>query len=149
MKSKEQTIQNIVQLMKDYKIDIQDIASSMIESKPDKIRHISLLLIELSYLGGLLTFAGICMYIAEDRAPFLSSLRIFITLGVGMIMYIYAYILGSQSQYSKIATPLFIISSYLQAGGLLVFMSEIIPGAQESHDEVPNFPRGLHTRLKD
>lgn len=113
-----------------YKLSLEDIAAVLAtEDKdadhPGKTGQIMVRI--LSYIGGLLVFAGLGTYAGISWDGMSSFERVFITLGPGIATLILALVCLKDGKYEKAATPLLIISAILQPTGLLVYLKEFFP----------------------
>jgi hypothetical protein len=134
MSQKEEALQDIISLAKHNNITLNEITHAMqatpaLASKPSS----SVLSKLFSYIGGIFVFAGIGVFISMYWDDFGSAARVIVTLGVGFAMFIMALVCLSDKRYEKAATPLFLMSSWLQPTGILVMLQEYASGGDARH----------------
>jgi hypothetical protein len=87
----------------------------------------------LAYIGGIFVFAGLVAYIGMFWGEINSSARIIITLGTGLVALILAILLMDHNRFARAATPLFLISAWLQTAGIMVAFNELGTGGDPQH----------------
>ena len=78
-------------------------------------------------------FAGIGVFISMYWGDFGSAARVIVTLGVGLVAFFMALVCLYDKKYERAATPLFLISSFLQPTGILVMLREYSSGGDFRH----------------
>lgn len=117
-------------LMRRYDINTKDIDAyratlSSTSSTP-------VLIYILSYLGALLTLGGLLIFLKMNWPEMSSLMRIGLTYGVGLSLYVFALQSGREMYGSKrVAKHLFPLSFLMQAGGIAVIFSELYPDTRE------------------
>ena len=130
---KEDALHDIVSLAKLNKITLEEIASAL-AAAPVVVKPSSGMLSKLlSYIGGIFVFAGIGVFISMYWGDFGSAARVIVTLGVGLVTFIMALVCLYDKKYERAATPLFLISSFLQPAGILVMLQEYSSGGDVRH----------------
>lgn len=81
----------------------------------------------MAYIGGALIFMGLCTYFGMNWDDLTPASRVIVTLGSGVVAFILGLFCLSDKNYARAATPLFIVSSFLETGGMFVFMDEYLP----------------------
>lgn len=123
--NKAQALQKIVDLAKQYQIDVKEIAFALkpnqTTSPPDQNSWLNKL---YSYIGGILIFAGICALIAMKWGDLNIYERITLTLGFGFSSFILAFLCLKHPNYQKASTPLFLIALFLEPIGLTILLQE-------------------------
>ncbi|VEB38560.1 hypothetical protein [Legionella cherrii] len=123
--NKEQALQKIVDLAKQYQIEIKEIAIALKPNQSTSPTDQSSWLNKLySYLGGILIFAGICALIVMKWEEFNFYERVTLTLGFGFSSYILAFVCFKHPNYQKTATPLLLIALFLEPTGLIILLQE-------------------------
>ena len=127
--TRDQALLTIATLARRHNLDMSDIANAMTgqeASKPEK--NVSQIIVRiLSYIGGLMVFAGLGIYAGMEWKTLSSIERILITLGPGIITLVMAIACLRDARYTQAATPLLLISAIMQPTGLLVFLKEYFP----------------------
>ena len=134
MSHKEEALQDIVSLAKHNQITLDEIknaleAAPMLASKPAS----SVLSKLLAYIGGIFVFAGIGVFIGMYWDDFGSAARVIVTLGVGLVAFFMGLACLYDKKYERAATPLFLMSSFLQPTGILVMLQEYSSGGDFRH----------------
>ncbi|CAM2798525.1 Uncharacterised protein [Legionella steigerwaltii] len=126
--NKEQALQKIVDLAKQYQIEIKEIALALKPSQSTSTTDQTSWLNKLySYLGGILIFAGICALIIMKWEDFNIYERVTLTLGFGFSSFILAFVCLKHPNYQKAATPLLLIALFLEPTGLVLILQEYSP----------------------
>lgn len=126
MTTKEDAIIEIISLAKKNGVSAKEITSAMADSKSAKAASETYSVNKLfSYIGGILIFSGISIYIARVWEDLNSAERIIITLGTGFTLFVMAFLALKNPKYERAATPLFLISALMQPLGLFVALYEI------------------------
>ena len=134
MLHKQDVLQDIVSLAKHNQISLAEIASAL-ESLPElAAKPSSGVLSKLfGYIGGIFVFAGIGVFISMYWDDFGSAARVIVTFGMGLMAFIMGLVCLHDKKYERAATPLFLISSFLQATGILVMLQEYSSGGDVRH----------------
>jgi hypothetical protein len=129
MSQKEEALQDIVSLAKHHKITLDEIASALAAAPVLAAKPSSGVLSKLlGYIGSIFVFAGIGVFISMYWDDFGSAARVIVTLGTGLLAFIMGLVCLYDSKYERAATPLFLISSFLQPTGILVMLQEYSSG---------------------
>ena len=134
MSQKEEALQDIVALIKHNQITLDEISAAIsmpaaIAKKPSS----GMLSKLLGYIGGIFVFAGIGVFISMYWGDFGSAARVIVTLGTGLVAFFMAITCLHDRKYERAATPLFLISSFLQPTGILVMLQEYSSGGNYRH----------------
>ena len=134
MSQKEEALQDIVALAKHHQITLEEIAHALttapvLVSKPSSGTLSKL----LGYIGGIFVFAGIGVFISMYWDDFGSAARVIVTLGVGLVAFLMGLACLYDKRYERAATPLFLISSFLQPTGIIVMLQEYSSGGDARH----------------
>ena len=87
----------------------------------------------LAYLGGVFVLAGIAIFIGMQWNQFNSAMRVLVTLGVGFAIYVFALLTMTDSRFSRVTTPMLLISALLQPTGIVVMLNEYSRGGEPEH----------------
>ena len=129
---RDAALKKIVELAHHHNISADEIAVQLTHAAlPGKDKGVVGKL--LGYIGGIFIFSGICLLISFLWDDIGSAQRVILTFGVGLTAFIMGAASIKDSRFEKTATPLFLVSAFLQPFGLFVFLSEYIP---ESGDPV-------------
>ena len=134
MSTKEDALHDIVSLAKHNNITLDEIkqaieAAPVLPSKPSA----NVLSKLFGYIGGIFVFAGIGVFISMYWDDFGSAARVIVTLGTGFVAFIMALVCLYDKKYERAATPLFLMSSFLQPTGIFVMLQEYSSGGDARH----------------
>lgn len=85
----------------------------------------------LAILGGVFVFSGLVVFIGMNWQHMNSAARVIITLGSGLAALVLAIIAAGDRRFSRMQTPLFVVSAALQPTGILVALHEYGAGGDE------------------
>lgn len=133
MTHKQDALEQIITIAKNNGLTANDIAAAM-KTKPASAAISGGILSRLfGYIGGILVFAGICIFIGMQWDSLGSAARVIITLGTGFTLYLMALAACSDMRYERAATPLFLMSALLQPTGIMVMLTEYSNGGDPRH----------------
>ena len=134
MWEKKDALQDIISLVKHNGITLDEIKHALETAPILAHRPSSSVLSKLfAYIGGIFVFAGIGVFISMFWNDFGSAARVIVTLGTGFAAFIMGLLCLSDNKYEKAATPLFLMSSWLQPTGILVMLQEYSSGSDARH----------------
>ncbi|NOS96527.1 MAG: DUF2157 domain-containing protein [Methylotenera sp.] len=134
MSLKEDALQDIVSLARHNQITLEEIAQAFNSPQIQAVKASSSVLSKLfGYIGGIFVFAGIGVFISMYWDDFGSAARVIVTLGTGFVAFIMGLVCLADKKYERAATPLFLISSFLQPTGILVMLQEYSSGGDVRH----------------
>jgi hypothetical protein len=134
MSLKEDALQDIVSLARHNQITLEEIAQAFNSPQIQIVKASSSVLSKLfGYIGGIFVFAGIGVFISMYWDDFGSAARVIVTLGTGLVAFIMGLVCLADKKYERAATPLFLISSFLQPTGILVMLQEYSSGGDVRH----------------
>ncbi len=137
--NKINAIEEIVKILETHKIKLNeiqeylDIDSNLDEADKSLKLGTSIITKVLSYIGGILIFSGIAIFIESNWKDMTPLARVIITLGTGFTAYLIAVAFCKDAKFERFATPLFIISGFLQPLGIFVMLQEYSKGGNELH----------------
>jgi Predicted membrane protein (DUF2157) len=134
LQDKEDALKDIVALIKHHQISLEEISQALSVPAVQAIKPSSGVLSKLlGYIGGIFVFAGIGVFISMYWDDFGSASRVLVTLGVGLVAFFMGLACLYDKRYERAATPLFLISSFLQPTGILVMLQEYSSGGDPRH----------------
>jgi len=130
--SRADVIANIARTMISQDITLTEIEAALNEekteqSKPENNKRGDVLRTLFSWLGGVLIFAGISVYIGMFWNSMGGTMHVLLTLGVGFMLYGLLLAALAENKYPKLILPLTILQAAFQTSGWLVAISEIFP----------------------
>lgn len=125
-------LKNIVQYMHRYEITLTEIENSRetfeseqttqgTRNKGDIAKTL------FTYLGAIFIFSGVGTYIGMFWDSMGSTMRVFVTLGVGYILLIVQISALQEKKFPKLILPLSIASMLVMTGGWFVLIDEVFP----------------------
>jgi len=90
----------------------------------------------LSYLGAIFILAGISTYIGMFWDSMGSTMRIFVTLGVGYVLLIVLVSALHEKKYPRLILPLTLACVFMMTSGWFVLIHEIFPRSNDWHTAV-------------
>ncbi len=137
MTSRHEALQEILSIASRHQLTPEEISAALRaegmkeESTPEQ--KSSLVAKLFGYIGGILVFAGIVIFIGMQWEEMNSPARIIITLGTGFAAFLMALAALREVRFSRAATPLFLIAAVLQPLGMLVTFDEYSTGGDPLH----------------
>lgn len=125
MNQRQRAMSDIVELCRRHSISAAEVAQAL--GGNPSIKREDAVGKFFGFLGGIFIFAGLGIYIGMFWDDFSSPMRILVTLGVGVSLHLLALLAARSSQYQRAATAMFLIASFMQAGGMAVFVHEVFP----------------------
>lgn len=95
----------------------------------------------LYYIGGGIVFLGLIFFIGELWSDFNTFMRIFITLGTGLVAYVMGVLFNQQHRLGSAGPAFFMISALLIPGGILVSFDEY--NIRIDEEKIQNLISGL------
>lgn len=128
-RTRDQALNTIVTLARQHNLGAGDIADAL--ARQDEVapeHNVGQIIIRiLSYIGGVMVFAGLGIFAGMEWKNFSGIERVLITLGPGLVTLVMAVACLKDARYEKASTPLLLISAIMQPTGLLVFLKEFFP----------------------
>jgi hypothetical protein len=132
VKDKPSALENIARLMRNYEITPAEVAAafhapvasagtSTGRSRGDIAKTLFV------YLGAIFILAGISAYIGMFWESMGSTMRVFVTLGVGYILLIVLISALHENKYPRLILPLALASMFVMTGGWFVLIHEVFP----------------------
>lgn len=132
MSNKEDALQEIAALARHNNITLEEIATALAAPAPGK-PPASLMSKLFAYFGGILVFAGICVFIGMQWDSMGKAAHVVITLGTGFVLFLMALATLTDERFVRAATPLFLASSLFEPTGILVMLKEYGHGGDERY----------------
>ena len=134
MSYKDDALKEIVSIAKRNNIALSDITGAMTDAPSQVAKESSSVLSKLfGYIGGILVFAGLSVFISMYWDDFGSAVRVIMTLGTGFILFLIGIVSISDKKYERVTTPLFLMSALLQPVGIFVMLDEYSAGGDWHH----------------
>lgn len=129
MSSKQVALQEIIDIVKNHQLSIQEVIAALTDTKNvTKQRAAGALSKIFSYIGSILVFSGICIFIGMKWEQLESIERIAVTLGIGFVLFQIAVAIMDSTKYSRVTTPLLLIAALFQPTGIFVMLDEFSRG---------------------
>lgn len=127
-KTKGEILREITRLANQYNITASEITTAL-QTKISEGSRTETLMKLFAYLGGIFIFSGLSIYIGTFWSTMNVAMKITITFGTGIVLYLLALILPwYQKKYETMLTPLFLTSTLFQTIGLFVVVNEFKDG---------------------
>jgi hypothetical protein len=135
MTTREEALQQIAEIAARHQLTADEITGSLArQSRPDQAERSSGILAKImAYLGGILVLAGLAIFIGMQWDYFAPAIRVLVTLGAGFAIFLFALITMTDQRFSRVTTPMLLISSLLQPTGLVVMLNEYSRGGDPEH----------------
>lgn len=134
MSQKDDALQEVVTIIRNNNLTLSDIAAALGESAENREKRDSNILGRVfNYIGAILVFAGLCIFVGMFWENFGSVTRILVTLGTGFAAYLFALAAMDDPKYDRAATPLLIIAALFQPAGIFVMLDEFSSGGKPEH----------------
>lgn len=131
-----EALQEIVTLADRHAITGAEIAAArqQVNTPEGKLTQQKTLVSRLfSYIGGILIFSGICIFIGMFWGDFSPAFRVLITLGTGFGAFIGAIACSRKAHLHGAVAPLFLVAAFFEPGGLTVMLNEYAAGDNIRH----------------
>ena len=130
MTARQDALDEIAAIARQNGLTISDIAARLTDAPAlDKPTADGGLLSRiLGYIGGILVFAGIGVFLSMFWDDMNAATRIAVTLGTGFVVFLMGVSACQNERYERAATPLFLAAGFLQPMGILVMLGEFSTG---------------------
>ena len=135
MTERDDALRQIAEIAAQHQIRASEIIEVLSGKKPaDQAERSSGIVARvMAYLGGIFVLAGIAIFIGMQWDFFNSATRVLITLGLGFLIFLFALSTLKDERFSRVTTPLFLISALLQPTGIMVMLQEYSRGGDPEH----------------
>jgi|GEM_PF-255088 len=134
MSQKDDALQEAVTIIRNNNLTLSEIAAALGESAENKEKHDSNIIGRVfNYIGGILVFAGLCIFVGMFWESFGSATKVLVTLGTGFAAFLFALVAMDDAKYDRAATPLLIIAALFQPAGIFVMLDEFSSGGKIEH----------------
>ncbi len=116
--NKNDAIIEIQRMMRDYDVSVKDLGKVQ-KSTSGSLQKL------FYYIGAILVFAGLALFVGMFWKTFGITFQVLSTLGVGFVLFAMAIIAINDERYTALSTPLILMSSLLEATGLMVLLRHI------------------------
>lgn len=129
---KPTALKSIAQLMNTYDITLAEVEvalqnAALINSESAKHAKGDVAKTLFTYLGAIFIFAGISTYVGMFWESMGSVMRVFVTLGVGYILFVVLVSALHEKKYPQLILPLALASVLIMTGGWFVLIHEVFP----------------------
>lgn len=129
MSAREEALNEIADIIARNKLTIGDVTAYLSRSpEPKPAKDAGLLSKILGYMGGILVFSGIGVFLSMFWDDMNTATHIAVTLGTGFIVFLMAVSAARNERYERAATPLFLAAAFLQPMGIFVMLAEFSSG---------------------
>lgn len=131
MTTRNEALEEIATLARLHNLNASDIAAAINSAAAPQSQQqhgASLISRLMSYIGGILIFSGICVYVGMFWNEFGSAVRVILTLGTGFAALLGGIYAIKRERFEMAVTPLFLIAAFFQTGGLFVMLDEYSDG---------------------
>jgi uncharacterized membrane protein len=134
MSQKDDALQEIVTIVRNNRLTLADITAALGAGAENKEKRDSNIIGRVfNYIGGILVFAGLCIFVGMFWESFGSVTKILVTLGTGFAAFLFALAAMDDAKYDRAATPLLIIAALFQPAGIFVMLDEFSSGGKTEH----------------
>lgn len=134
MTTRQDALQEIITIARLNSLTAADIVQAMTDKKEAAVQESGGILSRLfGYIGGILVFAGICIFIGQLWDDFNGATKILVTLGTGFCVYLFALAACEHEKFDRAATPLFLIAALFQPMGIFVMLDVLSRGGDPLH----------------
>lgn len=135
MSDREEALRQIAEIAARHQLQAEEIIGELNKPPPpdQSERSSGIMARILAYLGGVFVLAGIVIFIGMQWEHFGSAARVLVTLGVGFVIYLFALVALNDTRFSRVTTPLLLMSALLQPTGIVVMMNEYSRGGDPLH----------------
>lgn len=133
MQDRDAALREIMRIAAQHGLTAAEIEAALdAQSGSQAARHRGNLLGRLlAILGGVFVFAGLVIFVGMNWAGMNSAARVVVTLGSGLAAMVLGLVAAGDARFSRIQSPLFLVSAALQPTGILVALHEFGSGGDE------------------
>jgi hypothetical protein len=126
-----EALSEVISLMRRHGITPEELTAALAGAREVKEEASSGILSRLfGYVGGLLVFAGLAIFVDMRWSDLDAIGRISVTLGPGFCAFLMALTCLTRPALEKAATPLFLVAALLEPTGMMVAMQEYAHGGR-------------------
>ena len=134
--NKQEALAEIVDIATRHKIGADEITAALshstsVQARDEKQKGVISRL--FSYIGGILIFSGLCVFVGMFWDDFSSFFRVLITFVTGVGIFIAAMDCAKRVNRQALVTPLILASAFFQPGGMFVMFDEYGSGGDWHH----------------
>lgn len=134
MSTKQDALQEILTLARLNNISPAEITRAMSDKKEAAVQESSGIISRLfGYIGGILVFAGICIFVGQNWESFNGATQILVTLGTGFSAYLFSLAAMDHPKFDRASTPLMLIANLFQPTGIFVMLDVFSSGGNPKH----------------
>lgn len=129
MTARQDALDEIARISQQNGLTLEDITACLSRPAVAKAtRDAGLLSRILGYIGGILVFSGIGVFLSMFWDDMNAFTHIAVTLGTGFIVFLMAVSASYNERYERAATPLYLAAAFLQPMGIFVMLAEFATG---------------------
>lgn len=134
MSTKQDALQEILTLARLNNISTAEITRAMANKKEAAVQEGNSTISRLfGYIGGILVFAGICIFVGQNWDSFNGATQILVTLGTGFCAYLLSLATMGHVKFDRTSTPLMLIANLFQPTGIFVMLDVFSTGGNPKH----------------
>jgi hypothetical protein len=125
---KAKALETIIGLAREHRISAAEITAALGARTTEEHQGSSNLVSMLAYMGGVLIFSGLAYYISDFWLGFGSYMRILVTFGAGLVVFLMGLAALMTPRYHRAAAPLLFLAAVLEPFGIAITMHEFYEG---------------------
>jgi hypothetical protein len=133
MSMRQEALTQIADIARRNNLTVEEVAAALAVSAPAEQKSANILSRIFGYIGGILVFAGLCLFVSMKWDELGSIGRVLITLGPGFCAFVLALVCISDTRLEKASTALFLAAAILEPTGILVALKEYSHGGDPAH----------------
>ena len=122
--TRQQALETIRSIITEFNLTPRDVLALYQTEQPQSGGLLQRVMI---YIGGVLIFMGLCVYIGMIWNDLNPLARVIVSLGSGLVAFTLGMLSHGDQRFVRASTPLFIVAAALIPTGLFVFMDEYLP----------------------
>ena len=128
--TRQQALETIRSIITEFNLTPRDVLALYQTEQPQSGGLLQRVMI---YIGGVLIFMGLCVYIGMIWNDLNPLARVIVSLGSGLVAFTLGMLSHGDQRFVRASTPLFIVAAALIPTGLFVFMDEYLPQIGRAH----------------
>lgn len=131
MPNKQEALQEIITIARNNQLTAEEVMAALKYTQAIPVQKSGGILSRIfTYIGSILVFAGICIFIGMQWDQFTSGARITVTLGTGFAAFLLALVAMDHPKHYHSATPLLLMAAIFQPTGIFVMLNEYSLGTE-------------------
>ena len=121
MPNEQEALQKIITIVRNNQLTAEEVMAALKYTQAITVQKSSDTLSRMfAYIGSILVFAGICIFIGTQWDQFTSGARIIVTLDTGFVVFLFALVAMNHPKYDHSATTLLLMAAIFQPIGIFV-----------------------------